>query len=167
MIGAYIEWTPGRRNSPGYVVAENGCHLWLGSRTSGGYAHVTIGGKQYMVHRIRYEREVGPVPDGLELDHLCDNGPGGCCNPLHLKPVTHQHNIARAKAKVTHCPKGHLLAGDNLEPARLRRGWRVCKACCNARQRARYHGLDEGQREALRERARRNAGSRRTRATEK
>ena len=46
-----------------------------------------------LAHRVYYERHVGPVPEGLELDHLCRNP--GCVNPEHLEPVTHAENIRR------------------------------------------------------------------------
>jgi hypothetical protein len=92
---------------------------------------------------VRYEREVGPIPEGMELDHFaCDNGPGGCCNPHHCRPVTTRENVlrggnmaARCMAK-THCAAGHLLSEDNLVPNDKRYGKRRCRACTNAARRA-------------------------------
>lgn len=98
-----------------------------------------------MVYRVRYEREIGPIPGGMQLDHLCDNGPGGCCNPHHCRPATPRENTLRgrtlpaANARKTHCPRGHPLSGDNLVPSRLAKGERKCRTCENARCLARYH----------------------------
>ena len=147
MIGAFIQWS-GRHNAVGavgYVVEENGCHTWTGSRDKNGYGKVGVVGETRMVmrmaHRVRYEREVGPIPEGMQLDHLCRNK--ACCNPAHLEPVTQRENllrgntlIARAAAR-THCAKGHPLTGDNLLRSRLRDGRRTCRICRNEWERNR------------------------------
>lgn len=128
----------------GWVVAENGCHLWQGARTSHGYGTVKVGGRTQHVHRVRYEREVGPIPDGMILDHfVCDNGAGGCCNPAHVRPATQRENLLRgntvnaAHAAKAHCPQGHPLSGDNLyvQPST---GKRRCRTCNRDVQYARY-----------------------------
>lgn len=77
------------------------CWVWNGSRKNQwGHCAVWIGGKEYSAHRRLYEQEVGPIPDGLELDHLCSNPP--CVNPHHLEPVSHAENIRRSPlAKLT------------------------------------------------------------------
>jgi len=73
----------------------SGCLLWLGRRNQWGYGMVAYNHTRYVAHRMAYELHVGPVPDGLELDHLCRNP--SCVNPLHLEPVTHSENMKRAK----------------------------------------------------------------------
>lgn len=142
MIGVFMAWTD-RTNSPGYVIDGSGCHIWIGYRNNRGYGMVTVGGQSRVVTRVRYEREVGPIPEGHELDHyICDNGPGGCCNPHHVRPVVRRENqlrgntVSSANAAKTHCPKGHPLEGDNLVKGDLRLGWRNCRACRNTRERA-------------------------------
>jgi len=74
-----------------------------------------------LVHRVRYELEVGPIPEGMQLDHyVCDNGAGGCCNPHHCRPDTARGNTLRGvgpsarAARQTRCKQGHELAGENL-----------------------------------------------------
>lgn len=138
----FVPWNPGRKDSPGWIVSEGGCHIWVGWKVNG-YARVTVGGRGYLVHRLRYEREIGPIPDGTELDHyVCSNGPHGCCNPHHCRPATHRENSLRAdywasdNAAKTHCDRGHPLSGDNLFPGDAKRQ-RRCRTCHNARERAR------------------------------
>lgn len=89
-------------------------------------------------HRVYYEARFGPIPAGLQLDHLCRNR--GCVNPDHLEPVTCRenlmrgHTVAAANAKKTHCNAGHALAGDNL---RVWKGKRYCIVCQRERQKER------------------------------
>lgn len=68
------------------------CWLWLGSRYHR-YGYFQAAGQRMAAHRYAYELVVGPVPSGLELDHLCGNR--YCVNPAHLEAVTHQVNVAR------------------------------------------------------------------------
>lgn len=69
-------------------------------RKTGSYNMVRIAGKQVYAHRAMYLQEVGPIPDGLYLDHLCRER--RCIRTDHLEPVTHAENIRRApKTKLT------------------------------------------------------------------
>lgn len=131
-------------------VAEDGCWLWLGAASRIGYGIVKWEGASRLVHRVTYTELVGPVPEGLELDHLCRNR--GCCNPAHLEAVTHAENMRRGTANnaaglkaaaqlqraKTHCPHGHPLSGENL---RIRKsdGARECRACGRERALRHYH----------------------------
>lgn len=143
MIGAFIPWSE-RSDSGGYVIDGNGCHVWVGSTDRHGYGNVNIGGRLRKVHRVRYEREVGPIPEGMVLDHFaCDNGTGGCCNPRHCRPVTRRENNLRSETcpaairrAQTHCVHGHPLSGDNVI-VRKKDGTRACRTCSNAKQRER------------------------------
>jgi hypothetical protein len=84
-----------------------------------------------------WEHLVGPVPDGLELDHLCRNP--GCVNPDHLEPVTHKENMLRGfnpsatNARKTHCHKGHFFDAENTYIATT--GARRCRTCLRELQR--------------------------------
>lgn len=141
MIGAFVQWPGGPRRSPwtGYVIDENGCHIWVGTVLSNGYGQITDGKRRYLVHRLRYEREVGPIPPGLVLDHFVCNNPT-CCNPAHVRPVTQWENNLRSNAPSslnlakTYCKWGHPLEGDNL--GHQSRG-RRCRACTRESDRVR------------------------------
>lgn len=110
------------------------CWNWKGAADQKGYGRFGIKqGLIVLAHRFSYELLVGPIPVGLTLDHLCRNP--SCVNPAHLEPVTLSENLRRStfheKAKewqagITHCPKGHLLSGDNLY---LHNGHRHCIKC--------------------------------------
>lgn len=78
-----------------YIEDESGCWIWQRARYSTGYGVVRLNGRMAHAHRIVFERHNGPVPEGLELDHLC--GVRACVNPLHLEPVTHAENIRRCR----------------------------------------------------------------------
>lgn len=76
------------------------CWEWFGTVSPGGYGTLQVNGRRKQAHRFMYEREIGPIPDGLHLDHLCRNTL--CVNPAHLEPVTPQENTRRSRtAKLT------------------------------------------------------------------
>jgi len=90
------------------------CWLWTALIPSNGYGIYTMTDRErkrtVMAHRFAYELLVGPVPAGMELDHLCKVR--NCVNPAHLEPVTHQENIRRALGKAV-CKRGHEQTPEN------------------------------------------------------
>lgn len=120
-----------------------GCWLWTGTILARGYGQFWVGpghrGLRVRAHRFAYEMLVGPIPDGLVIDHLCRVPL--CVNPAHMEPVTGRVNIRRGigpsavNARKTHCHRGHPFTPANTL---LYRGSRCCRACMRAAsQRAR------------------------------
>ena len=69
------------------------CWLWRASIRNHGYGRIKVNGRAEQAHRVAYELLVGPIPEGLTLDHLCRVRL--CVNPAHLEPVTQKVNIRR------------------------------------------------------------------------
>lgn len=114
------------------------CWVWTGAKNPRGYGNIGYQGKTYKAHRFVYERLVGPIPEGMTLDHLCFNSL--CVNPEHLEPCTNAENNRRGtslsamRARQTHCVRGHEFTPDNTY-IRPGRGGRRCKTCDRARAR--------------------------------
>lgn len=108
---------------------NSGCWIWT-AEVRGGYGRFWDGQRKRQAHAFAYEHLSGPIPDGLEIDHLCRNR--ACVNPAHMEPVTSAENNRRAdpcKARraLTHCPQGHPYSGDNLYV--YPNGKRRCRVC--------------------------------------
>jgi hypothetical protein len=107
------------------------CWPWTGAVQSRGYGIFRVDPETLVLaHRLAYELAVGPIADGLDIDHVHDRGCTTtlCCNWGHLEPVTNAENHRRgAHARKTHCPKGHPYAGENLRVDK--RGSRHCRTC--------------------------------------
>lgn len=121
-------------------IPESGCWIWVGSVKRNGYGHMKAlhSNGTAPAHRVVYEVYRGPIPRGMDLDHLCRVR---CCvNPLHLEPVTRHENLrragvierlqarARAMAEATTCTKGHAMTPENtyVYPSGRHRACRIC-----------------------------------------
>jgi hypothetical protein len=125
----------------------SGCWLWTGAQNGNGYGVIGKGGRDRgneYAHRVSYLHFKGPIPDGLQIDHLCRTR--SCVNPDHLELVTCTENLLRGKtvtaahAAKTHCPEGHPYAGDNLI---IDEGSRRCRKCRNEKHLAAYYRKKE------------------------
>ncbi len=143
----YMErfWAKVDKNGP---IPENRpdlgpCWEWTGANTAG-YG-VYGRGPQKLVHRMSYELHIGPIPAGLQIDHLCRNR---CClNPDHLEVVTGAENLRRSlgptglNAQKTHCKRGHPFDEGNTRIGKD--GSRNCRTCVRE---AVYRSRDKYQR---------------------
>lgn len=136
---------PLRRVFEKVIAGPFGCAIWTGECGSGGYGVLLVAGRRTMTHRVAYEVMVGPIPDGMLIDHTCHNRdascPGGmqclhrrCLNPFHLEPVTSQENTLRSSltlagknTRKTHCYRGHEFTPENTRI--LASGRRACRVC--------------------------------------
>lgn len=126
-----------------HSVPKGDCWIWQAQVPPDGYGRIHVNGKPTLAHRASYEAFVGPIPDGLHIDHLCFTK--RCVNPAHLEPVTQAENNRRSwvagritiekaqaahvamKYKRTHCRRGHpWIIGQP-----------TCVVCRNERVRAR------------------------------
>jgi hypothetical protein len=134
--------SPRERLLSNISVDANGCWNWGLTIDNQGYGRIGLKQKKGLAHRIAYQELVGPIPDGLVLDHLCRNRK--CCNPSHLEPVSNRENILRGtsqsainSAKVC-CTNGHEFDAGNTRYDKL--GKRHCRKCCAIRS-AKYQKL--------------------------
>ena len=131
-----------RRLLAKFTVSDD-CWIWTGSqsgriKTGEGYGSIKRNGRSMLAHRVMYELLVGPIPEGLQLDHLCRNHI--CVRPDHLEPVTGPENTRRGNSgkwqrERTHCPSGHPYDEENtyVHPVN---GERACRTCKRLWQRA-------------------------------
>ncbi len=113
------------------IIQEDGCAIWpQAKRGKKGYGCCEFEGRLRFVYHLLYEHFVGPIPEGLLLDHTCRNT--SCCNFAHLEPVTPKENIHRGNsptainARKMHCPRGHPYSHSDKQG-------RVCRICLNER----------------------------------
>lgn len=129
----------------------DGCWIWTGAeagRQGARYGRIWAGRRSAaghpcaeQAHRVSYELFVGPIPEGLELDHKCRTTL--CVNPKHLEPVTYLENQRRGFAPMqaqrlqTHCKRDHPFNDQNTYTWRGTRRCRVCQADDSRRYRER------------------------------
>lgn len=124
------------------------CWIWEGSTSGKGYGRFWISPRLRPAHTVAYELVVGPIPDGLEPDHLCRVR--SCVNPAHVEPVTHRENTLRAdrvamgafNTAKTQCPQGHPYDEENTLFDRF--GFRKCRECARIWANERYRRIKNG-----------------------
>ncbi len=81
------------------ILTGEGCWGWSGASDHLGYSRLCGRARTTYAHRLAYELMVGPIPDGMEIDHICRNR--GCVNPSHLRVCTHSENLRNTGRMVT------------------------------------------------------------------
>lgn len=130
------------------VIRRDGCWGWNGSLSKTGYAriHLSKNNKTFSVlaHRVSYEMSVGPIAEGLTIDHLCRNR--SCTNPDHLEVVSQGENTRRGMSPAMIlatrecCNHGHEFTPENTKWKKDgEKRYRSCLACDRERQRKFYH----------------------------
>jgi hypothetical protein len=115
------------------VPGPNGCVIWTGWLNNQGYGTIQYQASPWYVHRLAYTLMVGPIPEGLSLDHLCRNT--RCLNHYHLEPVPQKINAQRGLVKDV-CKRGHDLTRPGARrPDRPDGHMGGCAEC----DRLRYH----------------------------
>ena len=130
-------WTKVDRSNP------DGCWLWTATCYPNGYGQFRIGSqidgtrRTVLAHRFAYEQLVGPIPEGLTLDHVETRGciSKACVNPAHLEPVMQVENVRRWAVLITYCPHGHPYDEANTRIRKNRVNGRCCRACDRDRHR--------------------------------
>lgn len=114
------------------------CWLWTGATDPTGYGRFATEGRVALAHRVAWELMVGPIPEGMQIDHLCRRRE--CVNHQHLEPVPQRLNILRGSApnaraiQTGRCKRDHDLADAYITPS----GKRDCRICKAMRRRAAY-----------------------------
>ena len=125
---------PAKRRFLRYLTLDpSGCLLWDGGVNANGYGvFCPTGTRQRLAHRWWYEQQVGEIPEGLTLDHLCRVR--RCVLPEHLEPVTRSENTSRTYREDTTCRSGrHPWVEENIKRRPSRPQYRECKACASER----------------------------------
>lgn len=128
----FWQGVPGKIMLRTEINPDTKCWDWKGPINNNGYGVTYILGQVVYSHRLMYREFVGPIPAGMELDHLCKNP--ACCNPAHLEAVTHHENVKRSDTFAMgspnrdkpFCSRGHPYSGENLRVIGKKR---YCKEC--------------------------------------
>ena len=131
------------------VDKSGNCWLWIGTIAPNGYAKFWADGTNRNAHRWIYEQEHGPIPAGLQIDHVCHNQDGNCLGGVtcshrrcvrlsHLELASLRENVTRGgNTKKLHCPAGHPYNAVNTYYNTGPHPYRQCRICKIGSQRAR------------------------------
>ena len=129
------------------VIVTDGCWGWTGHKDASGAGRICFEGKNKVAYRFYYQMKVGPVKEGLFLDHICRNRE--CIRPDHLRQVTPHFNAvmnstsrSALNAVKTHCSRGHEFNEENTT-IYLYRGnkRRICRPCTRINAKSQHERL--------------------------
>ena len=114
------------------------CTVWIGATNSKGYGLIAVNGRIELAHRVAWEAENGPIPDGMVIDHLCRVR--NCVRVSHLELVTSAENTRRGRAVVAlrvgeACTNGHEIQSE-ADLYRRATGAVECRVCRRAQRRS-------------------------------
>lgn len=115
-----------------YVEKTDHCWNWIGTKCANGYGRFSLKQLGVQAHRYAYTEFVGPIPDGLEIDHTCRNR--ACVNPAHLEPVTHKVNVLRSPINPIAVAANQEVCAEGHQLETLRNGRRRCFICTPRRK---------------------------------
>lgn len=108
--------------------SDDGCWEWTATKINTGYGHFRVGNRLVLAHRAAWELAIGPIPEGMVIDHICSNR--ACVRLDHLRVVTPTENAQRGddhyNKRKGFCKQGHELTPENTGSYRTSR---YCKTC--------------------------------------
>lgn len=127
------------------VEEEDGCWLWIGSKTPDGYGRFRVQGVDTLAGRYAYQKYIGEIPDKHRLFRKCEVRL--CVNPEHMHPKTSfqqmegSNSPAAQNSRRKACIHGHPFEGDNVRiDSQGRRRCVTCRKRIDANKRARFKG---------------------------
>jgi hypothetical protein len=112
------------------IDSDTGCHIWTGATYGKGYGQTKINGRTVPVHRLMWEACYGPIPDGLQVDHVC--GIKACCNVHLLRLLTNRENTLAGNNKAAQYARRVNCDKCGGPFSHFSNGIRYCKPCRNA-----------------------------------
>ena len=115
------------------------CWGWIGCFQKSGHPLFRFDGRTGSAHRFAYKEWIGPIPEGYDLHHTCENR--WCVNPQHLEPLPHGDHTKKHHPTREFCIRGHALTPDNCLPDGHKNGRNRCRECCRLHDWCLRHGL--------------------------
>lgn len=95
---------------------QGDCLVWTGTLNNHGYGSISVKGREVMAHRYAWERANGPIPDGMDIDHRCNNP--SCCRVSHLRVATRKQNMENRRSPAGNNTSGYIGVYKNKRTGR-------------------------------------------------